>query len=173
MDDTAIFLASRSHFARKVIFGKWFLPHKYPDAQAFEEDYQKLLGREKWVILDIQNLPEDCLTKANLKTIYEVSKLSSKYHPEAVRGFYWHFKRLPTIREFETFFQGSFENEVEFVYQHLLKTGELKKLSAKEKQGRAWKRFLFRKHKELIPYRFLSLSGFEKEVLIFLREGLE
>lgn len=170
---TSIFLASAKLFAKKIVYGKWFRPHEYLSAQAFERDFRRLFGRGKWIILDIQNLPADCVLKANLKSLYDISRLSSQYGPEPVRGFYFHFKRLPTIKEFETLFQGTFESEIEFVYRHLLKTGELKKLSTKEKQGSRWKKFLFRKQKEFIPYQFLSLSGIENEVLIFLREGLE
>lgn len=105
-DDTAVFLASASHFAHRIVYVKWFLPHKYPDSKAFEKDVWRLMGNGKRLILDSQNLPADILAEASLKVIYEVSILSSKYGPEPVRGFHFHFKRLPTIKEFETFFRG-------------------------------------------------------------------
>ena len=171
-DDIAIFLASSKQFSRKIVYGKWFLPVEYSSVNNFEKEVKKIFGHEKWTILDSQNFPTECLKKPNLTILYEISSLTHEYGIDSVRGYYFMYKRAPSISNFQNLFQGIFDNELEFVCQHLFKTGALEKLSSKVKQGGAWKKYLLRKRQELIPYQFTSLPINGNEVLIYQREGL-
>lgn len=171
-DDTAVFLTISTKFSQKIIYGKWFLPAKYSSVKNFKNDVQKIFGHEKWMIIDAQNFPSDCLQKVTLKSLFEIAKLSDEFGIDSVKGFYFMHKRAPSISEFSSLFQGVFDNEIEFVHQHLLKTGILEKLSPSKKQGSAWKKYLLQKRRELIPYQFTSLPVNENEVLIYQREGL-
>ncbi|MBL8677088.1 MAG: hypothetical protein JNJ47_06695 [Alphaproteobacteria bacterium] len=170
--NTAVFLASSRLFSRKVLYGKWLLAQKYSSHIALEKDLKKIFKNEKWRILDTRNFPGDLGGRINARRLYEVLKLSEKYDSEPVRAFQFLFKRIPTIKDFEKYFQGVFDNEIEFVYQHLRNSGALKKLSSKERQGVHWKKYLHKRRGELIPYQFVSLSIYVNEVVIFLREGL-